>query len=68
MSDVVGWVGLVVMLGGGLACALLPSQVLRVSARLGDRNASNPGQVGAMRAAGVVLTLLGAGAVYLISS
>jgi hypothetical protein len=56
------------MLGGGLACVLLPRQVLRLSARLGDRNANDPGQVGAMRAVGVVLILLGAGAVYLINS
>jgi hypothetical protein len=68
VSNVVGWAGLVVMLGGGLACVLLPRQVLRLSARLGDRNANNSGQVGAMRAVGVVLILLGAGAVYLINS
>ena len=59
---------MVVMLGGGLTCVLLPRQVLSLSARMGDRNANNPGQVGAMRAVGVVLLLLGAGAVYLINS
>jgi uncharacterized protein YjeT (DUF2065 family) len=68
VSGVLGWVGLVVMLGGGLTCVLLPRQVLRLSARLGDRNANSPGQVGAMRVVGVVLILLGAGAVYLINS
>jgi uncharacterized protein YjeT (DUF2065 family) len=68
LEVVAGWIGLAVLLCGGLACIAFPRQVLRLSARLGDRNATNPTQVGALRTVGVVLILLGAGAVYLINS
>lgn len=64
----VAWVGLILMLGGGLACAIFPSQILRWSARHGDRNAGYRGAAGVMRGYGRLLIVLGSGALYLISS
>jgi hypothetical protein len=68
MGSVTGWVGLAVLLGGGLACLLFPRQILRWSARRGDRNASEPGQAGILRGGGVLLLAIGIGAIFLITS
>lgn len=63
-----GWIGLVVLLGGGLACLFFPRQILSWWARRGDRNAAEPGQAGILRGCGVLLVTLGVGVVLLTSS
>jgi hypothetical protein len=55
-------------MGGGILCSFFPRRVLRWSARRGDKNAMNTGQAGVLRVLGVVLLILGVGAIYLINS